>query len=552
MNVVIVDCLTVGTGRRRFSRDFIGGGPRLIAGVLNRIGIENLKIKIVRAEDVFLKISSFVDYDICLISAMSMDFISVQNVLRLWRKDNGERITILGGPIASDLHILERIKCDIAIWGEGEKKIFSIFNILKDHNLKINTSALKMLKIIKGISILHAEKVFLCDYSSEKLSLEDFNEFSEPKLNLKYIKHYENYKSAKVYVECLRGCSNYFRIGFPIKKNKRCLEQQCNKCRKVDTLDRMTCPLNIPPGCGFCSTVSNFGFPKSRSTKKIISEIRGLLSLGIKRIVLGGPDFLDYKREAFSENRALTNPRIPPEPNYIALNALINQIVALRQVKNNNAQIFIENVKASLCTEEALKILSKIPNSIFSIGCETGSEEFAKLLGRPFGPKETIKAVKNAIIMGIRVHVYFIHSLLGEKEEYLMESIELIKEFYDLGVEKITIYKYQDFPGTPFYALENKKALLRGNDKKIIRYRKKLVRTAINFNRERKMEMIGKNYEIILSEIDFHDKNNAIGYIIKGGPKVLIKNAASYLGNQVNAKIINVFSDKLVEGVIKQ
>ncbi len=46
MKALIVDCLAVGEGRRFFSRDFIGGASRLVAGILNQITSINLSIKI--------------------------------------------------------------------------------------------------------------------------------------------------------------------------------------------------------------------------------------------------------------------------------------------------------------------------------------------------------------------------------------------------------------------------------------------------------------------------------------------------------------------------
>ncbi len=54
MRILIVDCLAIGEQKRKFSRDFIGGGPKLIAGVLNQSGIENLNIELFRAESIIL------------------------------------------------------------------------------------------------------------------------------------------------------------------------------------------------------------------------------------------------------------------------------------------------------------------------------------------------------------------------------------------------------------------------------------------------------------------------------------------------------------------
>lgn len=552
MKIIIIDCLATGKGLRKFSRDFIGGGPKLIAGILNQIGLSDLSIKIARAEEILFKkdAAQLTSYDVLLISAMTMDLPSVQKVIKIWRKNNFEKLVVVGGPIASDLNLLNNLNADISVQGEGETKLTSIFRILLNSDLKSNNMSMIKLKDIDGITFRYKGKVYKTEPSSF-LSIEEFNKFSNPVYFLDYIKNYDNYKSARIYVECLRGCSNYYRAKLFLDQSRNCLGT-CNNCRKGLLIDRINCPINIPAGCGFCSTINGFGFPKSRNLENITSEIKGLLALGARRIVLGAPDLLDYKREELVKDQVLTSPSIPPELNYEALEALIETLIELKQVKEREAQIFIENVKASLCTERALKILARIPNSIFSIGCETGSDEFAKGLGRPFSPSEALQAIKHAIRFGIRVHVYLIHSLPGEKVEYLKDTINLIKNLYNLSenVEKITIYKYQELPGSPFYILQESQNLKELESKDLERYRKKLINLAINFNKNRKQQMIGKMYDIILSEPSFSNKFDSIGYILQGGPKVLVKNSAKLLGKKAKVKIVRMFSDKIIEGII--
>lgn len=549
MKVVIIDCLAVGEERRTYSRDFIGGGPKLIAGVLNLIGIKDLNIKIIRAEDLILEKERFInDYQMCLISAMSMDFKPAKIIVNLWRSINGKKLIIIGGPIASDSNILKKLDGDISVEGESEKKITEIIEILINNNLEINSENSKKICMVKGITFRYSGEITETK-PSDYLDLEEYNFYSNPKYFLEFIKHYDNFQAARIYIEVLRGCSNFLRTKFRLSENRVCLET-CNLCRDEFVEDKRICPANIPPGCGFCSTINSFGPPKSRKTEFIISEIEGLISRGARRIVLGAPDFLDYKREELVESKVLTNASIPPEPNYEALNELVEKIISINEIKEGRAQVFIENVKASLCTTNALQIIAKIPNPIFSIGCETGSKEFSEKLGRPFNPLETLDAIKSSLSMGIRIHVYFIHSLPGETVESLKASISLINEFYRLGVDKITIYKYQDIPGAPFNNLLNKAELLRKKDKKINQLRKKLVRLAVNFNRMRKEEMIGKEFSVILAEPSHSKKADIIGYILQGGPKVLVKDRIDLLGQVITVKIINVLSDKLVEGQI--
>lgn len=140
----------------------------------------------------------------------------------------------------------------------------------------------------------------------------------------------------------------------------------------------------------------------------------------------------------------------------------------------------------------------------------------------------------------------------GEKVEYLKDTINLIKNLYNLSenVEKITIYKYQELPGSPFYILQESQNLKELESKDLERYRKKLINLAINFNKNRKQQMIGKMYDIILSEPSFSNKFDSIGYILQGGPKVLVKNSAKLLGKKAKVKIVRMFSDKIIEGII--
>jgi len=237
MKILIVDCLAVGEGRRRFSRDFIGGGPKLIAGVLNQLSLRNLNVKIYRAERILTnkkeKANIINAYDLCLISAMTMDIKSVQKVIKIWRDFNNDKLVIVGGPISSDPDLIKKIDADIVCQGEGEKKIYSIINILQDNQEKIN----KRLEIVEGIVYRYLGKYFKTK-PSNILSFEDLNKYSNPNYFIKNIIDYKQYKAARIYIECLRGCSNFYRMKFPLNTNKICVES-CNNCREGDLTNRI-------------------------------------------------------------------------------------------------------------------------------------------------------------------------------------------------------------------------------------------------------------------------------------------------------------------------
>ncbi|GAH56927.1 unnamed protein product, partial [marine sediment metagenome] len=127
MSILIIDALAANEGRRRFSRDAIGVGPRLLAGICLKNKIDS---QIARVEDIIegKMDSQIYDFNTVLISAMSVDKIAVERVLRKIRKGNAESFILLGGPILSEPEFLFTNKIDIGIVGEGEWILNDLIN----------------------------------------------------------------------------------------------------------------------------------------------------------------------------------------------------------------------------------------------------------------------------------------------------------------------------------------------------------------------------------------------------------------------------------------
>ena len=547
-----MDCLTVGEGKRIFTRDFIGAGPRYVAGFIENVSDKKVKTTLVRGESIISeKIEMLKHFPILCVSSMTMDLRITQRIFKVWSEyhpDPSKRLAIIGGPITSDNNLLYKIKdVDLSINGVGEFALAALFqknlSIIEQNLWNSDDPKWKsnLFSSIPGVSFMELNKIS----NTPKVSPTENKWFASTSGFPKKLKSYKDYKSARIFVETLRGCSNFRRTGLQIKNTKLCINNPCNICREENFKTQMNCPIQIPPGCGFCSTINEFGHPKSRDITALITEIKELIEMGVTRIVLGGPGFFDFHREDL-DSGALINPSFP-EPNYRSLETFINQLLFIDKIKNHEVQLFIENVKASLCTNRALDIIAKIPKAIFSIGCETGSKEFSNLIGRPGSPEQTYDAVSRAIERGIRIHVYFIHSLPGDTEKYTKETLELLSKFTILGIDKITIYKYQELPGSPFYQIPRN---LIHFDKKTIKNFHKIKRFVINYNRSQKQKMIGKIVKVFLSEANMLNPKDAIGWILEGGPKITVKNAAQFIGNFYDVKISSVISDRLVEGTI--
>ncbi len=556
MKLLVVDCLTAGDGERIFTRDFIGSGPRYVAGFIEDISRGQIKTLLIRGEDFLNHDAHYLQrYKIICVSAMTMDLGIVIKVMKKWTQVHGNSqntLSLIGGPISSDHKLLRKVKCDISIQREGEISLNALFNsnLPKIISFLTSTGATnkgsrrkhELFELIPGISYVKADNSLHHNEIPNSIHNEWFSTTSGYPTK---IEMYPDFKYARIFVECLRGCSNFRRTALTLHSKQNCNDSTCNQCREDDFTTRLSCPAHIPAGCGFCSTINEFGSPKSRAIQKIVEEIQYLIDLGACRIVLGGPGFFDFHREKLVGGQ-LFNPS-HPEPNYDALDELVERVIEIPEIKEQTAQLFIENIKAGLCTDRALDILAKIPKAVFSIGCETGSNEFANLLGRPGFPSTTLHAVKKALQRNIRVHVYFIHSLPGDTVEYATETLNLMKQFGQIGVDKITLYKYQELPGSPFHKIPRYYVQF---DKKTLKVFHKIKKYVIQYNGQQKMKLLGKKVRVFLSEENTTHPKDAIGWILEGGPKVSVSGAVELVGTFQVVTIIQVLSDKLVLGKI--
>ncbi|MBD3193104.1 MAG: radical SAM protein [Candidatus Heimdallarchaeota archaeon] len=528
--ILVVDATGAGKGRRRFTRDAIGCGPRSICGVLEQLSLES---QIFRAEEILQK-GFPPGFSSLFISGMSMDKIAIKRLINLWRQDFEGKV-IVGGSVTSELEdALTATKANIIVIGEGE---FTVQEIIKKKVLLSDENNIE-LRNISGIGYFSpVKKIKINDFRTYS-SREEFRTFTP---STRRIKDYSNFFWAKVYVECVRGCSNFGGTKLPLRDGRKCSE--CGYCEEHSLVLRANCPQEIPPGCGFCSVPSLFGPARSRAREAIINEIDRLLVQGVKRIVLSAPDFLDFGRDELVAPEPLVNPKKPPA-NEQAIEALLSQIVQLNKISQGKAWVEVENVKANLFTERLAKIISDyLPDSSFSIGCETGSKEHAKLLGRPSIPDETLQAVKIAHKYGLNPHVYFIHSLPGQTRQIAKETAALIKKMAPF-VAKITIYRFRPLPLSAFGDFPVPKPAVKNPASQLIS------EAAYEVNLQKKKELKGKKVKVIISEPNYRDKNGAMGYILNGGPIVAVKNARERIGEILMVKIEKAITDKLVLGTI--
>lgn len=526
MKPLIVDALASGRGERIATRDVIGAGPRGIAGVLE---VRGIRAEICLAEDILRSEAQLRGYDALLVSGMTPDLPAVRRIIRAWRRI-GEGPVIVGGPIASDpWDALAKAGGDVAIVGEGEETLQELLDMGLLERAPLEVEGLKE---VRGIAYMDGDSMRV-NPLRPYMRREVYNSYMP---STRRVADYPFYRAARVYVEVLRGCSNYRRA----RANEKC--RGCKGCFEGPLTHRYDCPEGIPPGCGYCSVPSLYGPPRSRSRERIAEEVKGLLSLGVRRIVLSAPDFLDYGRDLLVEPEPLTDPAWP-EPNYEEVEGLLSTLTGIDAFQEGEASLMVENVKGCLVTEKAAEILGRyLGGTPINIGLETGSEEHSRILGRPSSPKETLRAVERLRRAGLRPYVYFIHGLPGQSMETARLTAEAIHQCVKIGAERIILYRFQPLPMSAYGDKPAPPPANRDRNSSVIK------RASEEANRRLKKEMVGKRLKVVLAEPYQRNRRLRVAYPLDHGPVVLLEVEEGDIGEILEIAVTKVLSDRMVEG----
>lgn len=492
MKIAVVDALARSTGRRYATFDVVGAGPRHVAGIAEKYG-DVCFLPYEKARDMVKYVLGF---DIVMISAMSTDIVALKNLTLRLKRRGFRGIVVAGGPISFEYSkLLTETDVDYVVVGEGEIPVEKLLDSIARGERDLSSVPALAYKRAETIKItsshIHTPKEVLA-------KIRPWTRVDEA---------FEHPQVYRFYVEVLRGCSNFYR---PRLKELNCFN--CNKCSSPILAERISCPVGIPPGCGFCSVPYMFGYPRSRPVASIVKEVEELLAHGARRVVLSAPDFLDYMRERLVESEVLTDPCYPP-PNVDAIEELLNSLHSLELVKNGRAVVMIENIKACLVDEKVGKVLGRyLRGTTVHIGLETACGFFnERILGKPIGLEHVLNACKILSDNGLRPYVYIMHGLPFMTNNIYKETAESIKKLRNTGVEKITLYK---FINLPFTAFEKLPPYVTSREQVA-----RLKRLVEDFNMKEKRKLINKQIEVYLMA----SKQRAYGYPVKHGPVVFVR-----------------------------
>lgn len=521
MKIAVVDCLATGSaGRRLSSVDVVGSGPRLVVGILTRLGV---KPYLMECERVLSNSTDILrNFDVLMVSGMSSDIHSVSIVLKKW-KERGP--SLAGGPMCVDYEDLLKLGFTAVVWGEAEVSLPVLVKTLGSGDFRNipNLIFRENGEFIVNITPSYAREPLLWSF--------------EP--DVESIRNYRYYWARRVYVEVVRGCSNFYRTTLPIKLPKevgitKCV--RCGICRTGRLELRVSCPLGIPPGCGYCLVPRLYGPARSRPVEQIVKEVSELIELGVTRIVLSAPDILDYGRDWLVKPSPLTDPRYPPA-NVGALEQLLSDIFSIPTVEKKEVYVMVENIKPNLVTEEVARVLGKyLRGTTVNIGLETGDSEHHVELGRPSTVEEVLRAIKLLRDHGLRPYVYTIYGLPGESWRTIRNTIKVLKKATKLGAERVILYRFRPLRGSAFENYPHPSL----KNRRVSSLKSFVEALEASF----KKKLLGKTVRIAV--VDTYSKDIYIGYTLPHGPVALLKSSKDLRGRVVDAVVLEVEKRKIV------
>jgi radical SAM superfamily enzyme YgiQ (UPF0313 family) len=520
MSIAVIDCLAHGSkGRRLSTLDVIGVGPRLIAGILDYLGV-NYEYFV--GSDVFRDPDVLKDFNILLVSGMSTDLTSMTKLIRLWGRDG---VAIAGGPACVEYERLLRSGYDLVVWGEAEDKIPQVVKEVLTYG--------KLVSDVPGVFRVVNGKVF-GELPRKYLSPELLWRYTP---SVKVVRRYRGWWAARVYVEVVRGCSNFYRPTIKLVNGVVC--SGCGLCRSRDLELRVNCPLGIPPGCGYCSVPHLYGPARSKPVSLVLSEVKELVKLGVSRVVLSAPDFLDYGRDWLVAPKPLTDPR-EPKPNLVALEELLSKLFEISEIASGEVYVTIENIKPNLIDRSVAELLSKyLRGTSVGIGLETGDNRLHKALGRPSTVGEVVKAVELLHEYGLKPHIYLIHGLPLEDDLAIRNTIKVVRKLSKFNIEKFTLYRFTPIKYTAFEGFPKPKPAVKS------RTTRKLYDVVKELNIKLKERLIGN---VVKAVVVSRKGPYLITYPLPHGPVTYVRSSTVGIGSVVLVRVTKVLNDREVFG----
>lgn len=277
--------------------------------------------------------------------------------------------------------------------------------------------------------------------------------------------------------------------------------------------------------CSYCIIPYTRGRVRSRSIEEIEKEVRDLVNVGYKEVILTGIHISSYGLD-FEEK--------------IQLIELVEKVAKVAGVE----RLRISSLEPRIITEEFVERLAKLDNFCphFHLSLQSGSDNTLKAMSRRYDAsefKEGVRLIRKYFDMPA-LTTDIIAGFPGETEDDFRESLEYIR---DIGFFELHVFPYSKREGTKAASM---KETLSNKDK--TRRVNLLLSMQEPIRRKFLEEKIGKEVEVLIeSEFEHEDKRYVLGH-----SKEYIKVALPYIEKARNmiipAKLISFIKDDIILG----
>lgn len=277
--------------------------------------------------------------------------------------------------------------------------------------------------------------------------------------------------------------------------------------------------------CSYCIIPYTRGRVRSRSIEEIEKEVRDLVNVGYKEVILTGIHISSYGLD-FEEK--------------IQLIELVERVAKVAGVE----RLRISSLEPRIITEEFVERLAKLDNFCphFHLSLQSGSDNTLKAMSRRYDAsefKEGVRLIRKYFDMPA-LTTDIIAGFPGETEDDFTESLEYIR---DIGFFELHVFPYSKREGTKAASM---KETLSNKDK--TRRVNLLLSMQEPIRRKFLEEKIGKEVEVLIeSEFEHEDKRYVLGH-----SKEYIKVALPYIEKARNmiipAKLISFIKDDIILG----
>ncbi len=277
--------------------------------------------------------------------------------------------------------------------------------------------------------------------------------------------------------------------------------------------------------CTYCIIPGIRGKYRSRKIEDIKKEAEGLVSSGVKELMIIAEDITCYGQDLYGE---------------LMLAELLKELVKIEDL----SRIRLLYAYPNNITEELLLLIAKEEKicKYLDMPIQHISDSILKLMGRNITGDQIRKIILRAreLMPNIVFRTSLISGFPGETQENHLELLEFVKEY---KIERLGVFPYSREEDTPAYNLQKQIP-----EKIKIARRNEIMEAQFGNVLEYNTNRLGKTEQVIIDSFDgIFFEGRTCGEAVEIDPVILVKFEDSIkIGDMINCRIIHVNDYDLV------